>query len=422
MWSYNINQTLSSFLNNQPCNIPLSRLGSNMCAYSKIQCLSSGQLKLANSIYYSLLSYHKSYLLFQKIFISRWHFWSETKSLTALKNRVKRWQIQAIAPNEMILVRIVKDWDWPDLKRQTPNQQGSWEGVQFTTDPVEECDFLIMLNNRMKTDVQVKCPKENIWALMQEPYVRGFNDWMVEGHEYFSRVYTHHLPTNDPKYIVSHPAIPWHVNKTFDQLVPSNIPPKSKAISWIVGNATDLPGHIKRLSFLKFIQKDGSLDIDLFGRAVRYIEDKWGGLAPYRYSLAIENSSSPDYWTEKLADCFLSWTVPVYYGCTNLEKYFPKESFIRINIDQPEITLTSIKSLIREDDWGERLPALEEARRLVLYKYQLFPHLATLIQSRSIQRTSKSFVTIPAYKKSKKTLLYRAAYKVKNKVMKLFFR
>jgi len=322
----------------------------------------------------------------------------------------------------MNLVRIVKNWDWPDIKRQTPNQQGIWEGIQFTTDPVRECDFLIMLNNRMKTDVEVKCPKENIWALMQEPYVRGFNDWMVEGHEYFSRVYTHHLPTNDPKYIVSHPAIPWHVNKTFDQLVSSDIPPKSKAISWIVGNATDLPGHIKRLSFLKFIQKDGSLDIDLFGRAVRYIEDKWEGLTPYRYSLAIENSSSPDYWTEKLADCFLSWTVPVYYGCTNLEKYFPKESFIRIDIDQPEITLDSIKSLIREDDWEKRLPSLEEARKLVLYKYQLFPHLARLIQSQPIQKTSKSFVTIPAYKKSKKTLLYRAAYKVKNKVRKLSFR
>ena len=60
------------------------------------------------------------------------------------------------------------------------------------------------------------------------------------------------------------------------------------------------------------------------------IEDKWAGLAPYKYSLAIENAVTPDYWSEKIADCFLTWTLPIYYGCLNLEDYFPKQSFIRI--------------------------------------------------------------------------------------------
>ena len=54
----------------------------------------------------------------------------------------------------------------------------------------------------------------------------------------------------------------------------------------------NIPGHIKRRSFLQFIQNNASIDIDLFGRAVRAIEDKWDGLAPYKYSLAIENSQA----------------------------------------------------------------------------------------------------------------------------------
>ena len=251
----------------------------------------------------------------------------------------------------MTLVRIVKDWQWAGLLRQTPGGSGMWGGVQFTIEPVEECDFLIMLNNRKPTDTRVRCPRENVWAIMQEPYIRYLHDWMIEGHEPFSRVFTHYLPSADPKYIPSQPAIPWHVNRTFDQLVEEKIPPKARDVSWVLSKLTFLPVHRKRIDFLNFLRQNARFDIDVFGRGIRYIKDKWDGLAPYKYSLAIENSSGPDYWTEKVADCFLTWTVPIYYGCTNLEEYFPKESFIRIDIGQPEASLKKIREIIDRDDW-----------------------------------------------------------------------
>ena len=69
----------------------------------------------------------------------------------------------------MILARIVKDWDWPDLLRQTPKGKGLWDGIQFTLEPVNECDYLVILNNRMKRDVHAKCPPDHVWAKMQEP-------------------------------------------------------------------------------------------------------------------------------------------------------------------------------------------------------------------------------------------------------------
>jgi hypothetical protein len=313
----------------------------------------------------------------------------------------------------MTLVRIIKNWDWPDLMRQTPNQQGIWENIQFTFDPVEECDYVVMLNNNMKSESIVKCPSENIWALMQEPYVKGFTDWMVEEHKYFFRVYTHYIPSNDPKYNVSHPALPWHVNKSFDQLSQMDIPAKSKTISWIVGNALSIPGHFKRLSFLRFIQDKSPIDIDLFGRAVRVIDDKWYGLASYKYSLAIENSCSPDYWTEKLADCFLTWTIPFYYGCTNLEKYFPQDSFIRIDIDKPDVAVDQIKSAIKNNEWEKRLPALKKAREQVLNQYQLFPYLVKQIRSHPTNIENKIVTVIQPYRKSMKTHLNRRLFKIK---------
>lgn len=316
----------------------------------------------------------------------------------------------------MTLVRIVKNWDWPDLIRQTPGQRGVWDEMQFTVDSVEDCDFLIMLNNNMGTDTRVRCPKENIWAIMQEPYMKGHSDWMVEKHDLFSKVFTHYMPVNDRKYIPSHPAIPWHVNKTFDELISTEVPVKSKKLSAIVGDAMDVPGHIKRKTFLQHIQNDKSLELDLYGKKINFIEDKWDGLAPYKYSLAMENTRGPNYWTEKIADCFLSWTVPVYYGCTNLENYFPKESFIRIDIGQPEESLAKIRRIINEDNWERYIPALEEARNLLLNRYQLFPYLSEMIHFHRGGKSRKGSFTIPAYKRSRKAQIHHVIYKLKKKI------
>lgn len=319
----------------------------------------------------------------------------------------------------MTLVRIVKDWAWPDLMRQTPGNTGIWEGIQFTLDGVEACDYLVFLNNQMKRPITAFCPRENIWAIMQEPFYKGHSDWLVEGLDPFYRVFTHHPPANTKKYITSHPALPWYVDKTYDQLASMPFPTKTQKGSWIVGNADDLPGHTKRTSILKAIQNASPMDIDLFGRAVCPINDKWDGLAPYKYSLAIENSSSPDYWTEKIADCFLAWTVPIYYGCVNIDKYFPKDSFIWIDINDPAACIETIKNILATDEYEKRLPALTEARNLVLNNYQIFPYLSQMINSRREFTGDKLHVSIPPYKKSLKATLYRRVYKLRKKLLSL---
>jgi Glycosyltransferase family 10 (fucosyltransferase) C-term len=319
----------------------------------------------------------------------------------------------------MKLIRITKDWDWPDLLRQTPGGKGIWDGIQFTTDEVDVCDALLLLNNRMKKAVSTHCPKGYVWALMQEPYVKGFTDWMVEGHDAFDRVYTNFLPSNEPKYIKSHPALPWHVNRTFDELTTCDIPGKKRSLSWVVGNCRDLPGHVKRYAFLRSIQSEKNLDIDLFGRAVCYIEDKWDGLADYRYSIAAENTVWPDYWTEKIADCFLSWTIPFYYGCTNLEEYFPADSFIRIDIENPAQAIETIKREVLSSSWERRLPALEEARRRVLHEYQIFPHLAKLYHEETAPQGERSLAVVPRYQRSLKTSLHRMTGKLLKSLLQM---
>jgi hypothetical protein len=278
---------------------------------------------------------------------------------------------------------------------------GIWNGVQFTLDPVSECDYFVMLNNRKFDAVKVRCPRENVWVLMQEPYVPFLYDWLIDRDEPYARVLTHLAPERRGKYMPSHPAIPWWTGLGYDELVATPIPAKTGGVSWITSNLKLLPGHRLRNSLREHLMDACPGAIDIYGQGIRPVPRKWEGLAPYKYSIAFENASGPHLWTEKIADCFLSWTLPLYYGCTNLEDYFPAESFIRIDPRDRDAVAALVRQAPASGEWEKRLPALEAARDLVLRRYALFPHLANLIQEHRAQAgpmEPREEVTIPGYR------------------------
>lgn len=41
-----------------------------------------------------------------------------------------------------------------------------------------------------------------------------------------------------------------------------------------------------------------------------------------QYHIAIENSCMNNYFSEKLMDCFMTETIPIYIGCPNVDKFF----------------------------------------------------------------------------------------------------
>jgi Glycosyltransferase family 10 (fucosyltransferase) C-term len=139
--------------------------------------------------------------------------------------------------------------------------------------------------------------------------------------------------------------------------------------------------HHARFEFTRKF-KDVYPDLDVFGHGVRFIADKSDALDPYRYHIAIENHVYKHHWTEKLADSFLGLTLPFYHGCPNVGDYFPEESFIPVNIHRFEEASERIKQAIKDREFEKRLPALREARRLVLEEYSTFPLLARLICER----------------------------------------
>lgn len=140
-------------------------------------------------------------------------------------------------------------------------------------------------------------------------------------------------------------------------------------------------GHRKRDEFVATLERSGIPGLDIFGRGrARQAACKRDAILPYRYHIVLENSAHPDYWTEKLADAYLGGAFPFYWGCPNIDRYFPEGSFARIDIGNPGEALRTIRDTIGAGTFERALPLLDEARNLVLDRYNLFPTVVSLFR------------------------------------------
>jgi len=50
-----------------------------------------------------------------------------------------------------------------------------------------------------------------------------------------------------------------------------------------------------------------------------------------QFGIAIENFSHRGYFSEKILDCFLLRTIPIYWGCSNIYDFFNTNGIVRVN-------------------------------------------------------------------------------------------
>ena len=85
--------------------------------------------------------------------------------------------------------------------------------------------------------------------------------------------------------------------------------------------------------------------IDFFGRATENpLELKSEGTNPYMFQIAIENAQRRFYFADKINDCFVTGTVPIYWGAPNIGDFFDK--FIAISLAFSLISLDKTFRLI----------------------------------------------------------------------------
>lgn len=280
-----------------------------------------------------------------------------------------------------MIVKIERYFSYPDLERQTPGCSMKWGNFTFTEDDVKECDYLVILDHPKK-DFSIKVNKNNILHLCLEP-PNEVSKYRQYANKNVKWIYNQlDIKKNN---ILSHGALPWHVDKDFDFLTQLNAEslPKKDVITWVTSNLRSSKGHIARMDFLDKIKAEPF--VSLYGRGINPIQDKWDVLSESKYAIAYENFQSDHCWTEKIADCFLSYTMPLYFGCDKIESFFPENSFIQIDPKDKHINLF-LKEIVTSNKWEDNLDAISKARKLILNEYQLFPFLANQIKSLELEK------------------------------------
>lgn len=310
----------------------------------------------------------------------------------------------------MPIVKITTSYPaWP-LVRQTPGGTGRWGDWQFIINqPVDECDSWVVLDD-LRCAEDCRCPaNRTVLINLEPPTHRGYDAGFLSSFAVVVACGGHNFA--HPNVRETFPPQPWYFGLDFSKTKPNTLanqcsfwtydqiaalePSKTRELSVVCSNKTFTEGQRQRLAFVQRLKAHFGERLDWFGAGVRPITDKAQAVLDYRYHIAIENGCFPHYWTEKLADTYLGWAMPIYHGCPNATDYFDEQSMLRIDITQPEEAINRIEQAIAADLWHKSLPVLAEARRLVLERYNLFPFIIGLLSQLPPAGKSKSIALRP---------------------------
>ncbi len=163
------------------------------------------------------------------------------------------------------------------------------------------------------------------------------------------------LLTISPKFrYVPTNALPWIRNK--------QIYPKTKMISMIGSSKTFCPGHAYRQEIINKY----SNQVDHFGRGFGSNELPWTyidndgnvesgkmlGLKDYRFSIAMENDNYDVILCEKITDCFVTGTIPIFWGTNRISELFNADGIIMLEDFDIE--------MCTEEYYLSKMPAIQE--------------------------------------------------------------
>ena len=142
---------------------------------------------------------------------------------------------------------------------------------------------------------------------------------------------------------------------------------KTKNISIIASNKRMCRMHLVRQEFARKCKRENLADT--FGRfdGGEYCDIKIP-FRHYRYAIAIENFVTPYYWTEKITNCFASYTIPVYLGSSEIVKFFNPDGIIIMK----ESDFDNLGEFLKQctpEEYERRLPAVIENYNRLMYYY-----------------------------------------------------
>lgn len=152
---------------------------------------------------------------------------------------------------------------------------------------------------------------------------------------------------------------------------------KNKNLSMMFSWKRNLTGHKLRHD----IYRDFKGKIDFYGSGYNGVnEKKIVSTKDYRFSVAIENCKKDYYFTEKIIDCCLTGTIPIYWGCPSIGDYFDINGIITLNHIEE---LNEILPSINEDLYNKMRDGIVNnfniAKKFMIAEDYLFNNYTKLI-------------------------------------------
>ena len=328
----------------------------------------------------------------------------------------------------MIRVKLSTNFpEWP-LIRQTPKRAGLWgECKFFINEEIDECDFWVVYDDVVRPETTRCAPGNTLLVTGEPPSVKRYHPSYTAQ---FACALTCQREIYHPNVIARQQALPWmigcryqqetkqwdtHYDKDYDELAEFQTIPKTRRLSVLSSDKAFTPGHARRLAFVEALQAYFGGEIDVFGRGIRDVEDKWDAIAPYKYHIVIENGQFPDYFTEKLTDAIFADAYPLYVGCPNIGDYFPEGTLTAIDITDSAAGIQAICAAMQANCYESSREARQEAKKLLLNEYNLFPTLEAIISASSLNAPREK-IRIQPQSRFSTTLLARVKNKVKNQL------
>lgn len=248
-------------------------------------------------------------------------------------------------------------------------------GITLTTD---NPDYWVVINSTDKHDFDKK--KTIVFRMEPKMHLHPeiWGEWSNPDSKNFLKVLKHE--TGD------YNNCEWHLSKNCEELKTFQ-PVKTKIFSTILSDKYKDPGHVKRVDFVKYLDKKG-IEIDVYGNnkwdyknyktALPY-HKKDEGIFPYKYTFNCENHSISNYFTEKLIDGILGECLTFYWGCPNIPEFIDSRAYVKLELSNFESDCSIIEKAIREDWYSQRLPYIREAKRKILDEMQFIPRLKNLL-------------------------------------------
>lgn len=217
-----------------------------------------------------------------------------------------------------------------------------------------ESQFIIY--NEMPKIKDIFSDKNNYLLIFESGVIKPDN-WNVENHKYFKKIFTWNDEfVDNKKYFKINFANKIPMDLDFD------LNKKNKLCTMIIAHkfkSHPQELYTERLKAIRWFEQNHPEDFDLYGMGwdkhhfkgvlsmlnkfeflrkllkPKYpsykgaIKSKREALQKYKFAICYENARDiPGYITEKIFDCFFAGCVPVYRGAPNVSEHIPTNTFI----------------------------------------------------------------------------------------------